>query len=66
MGIMEYCESLQEQLTAWSNNVQLLLQILENLPSTVRQADARQIENLQEIIQRLGKVMALLREKCYQ
>jgi hypothetical protein len=64
MIIKEYCDSMEKQLAAWRANVEKLLVIAENLPTKDLQADARQRENLQSLVDDIGKVSELLRYEC--
>jgi hypothetical protein len=64
MIVKEYCESMEKQLAAWRANVQKMLLIAETLQERDRQADARQVENLQSLIHDLAKVSDRLKYEC--
>ena len=64
MGIEAYYNSMEKKLAAWSRNVEVLLLVAKQLHGKNPIDDARQIENLQEVLQGLGKVRSLLKEEC--
>ncbi len=65
MVVQEYCASMNRQLAAWRANVEKLLLIVEALPDLTQPADEhRQREELQSLIDDLGKVAELLKQEC--
>ena len=60
----DHCRKLEQQLAAWKSNIEMLMTLAEKLPSTDPVADARQKENLREVMQGIANVRKLLREQC--
>jgi len=60
----EYCRSLDQKITAWKNNVEILMALAEKLPGKDPEADARHRENLRELVQGLANLRKMLREHC--
>jgi hypothetical protein len=60
----EHYLRLEQQLTAWKSNVEILMTLSEKLPGTDPAADARHQANLREVLQGLADVRKLLREHC--
>ncbi len=65
MIMREYCDSMERQLAAWRGNVQKLLMIAETLTGPTPSADEyQQREDLQSLIDDIGKAAELLKQEC--
>ncbi len=65
MIVKEYCENMNRQLVAWRANVEKLLLIAEALrDSTPAADDHRQREELQSLIDDIGRVAGMLKQEC--
>lgn len=65
MIVREYCDSMEKQLVAWRANVQKLLIIRETVAGPAPTADDnKQKEDLQTLMDDIGKVAELLKEEC--
>ncbi len=64
MIVKDYCESMEHMLGAWKSNVKKLEVISEIVPEQDPAKKARQTENLQDIIDDLGRVTEMLKKEC--
>jgi hypothetical protein len=64
MAIETYCSSMDKILAAWGKNIEALLLVAVQLHGKAPLDDARQIKNLQEVLQGLGKARELLKQEC--
>ncbi len=65
MIVQEYCTSMNRQLAAWRANVQKLLVISEALSGATPSANEnQQREDLQTLIDDIGKVAEMLKQEC--
>ncbi len=65
MIVQEYCESMNRQLAAWRENVRKLLVISESLSGISPSANEhQQREDLQTLIDDIGKVAEMLKKEC--
>lgn len=64
MDLEAYCSSMEKLLAAWSRNIEALLLVAEQLHGKNPLEDARQIENLRELLQGLGRSKELVKQKC--
>ncbi len=65
MIVQEYCESMNRQLAAWRENVRKLLVISEALSgATPSVKENQQREDLQTLIDDIGKVADMLKQEC--
>lgn len=63
--VKEYCESMEKQFAAWRANVEKLLLISEALQGLTPSTDEhRQREDLQSLIDEIGKAAELLKQEC--
>jgi hypothetical protein len=63
--VKEYCESMEKQFAAWRANVEKLLLISEALQGLTPSTDEhRQREDLQSLIDEIGKAAELLTQEC--
>ncbi len=66
MIMKDYCESMQGLLAAWRANVQKLLMIAEAMSGLApSETDRQQREDMQSLIDELGKVSELLKQECF-
>ncbi len=64
MELATYCSSMEKLLAAWSRNIEALLLVAEQLHGKNPLEDARQIENLRELLQGLGKAKERVKKEC--
>ncbi len=65
MIVKEYCESMERQLAAWQANVRKLLMVAEAVSGMAPSVNVdRQRENLQSLVDDIGKTAELLKQEC--
>ncbi len=65
MIVREYCDSMERQLADWRANVETLLIMSETVAGPAPTADEnKQQEDLQALMDDIGKVAELLKEEC--
>ena len=65
MIVKEYCESMEKQFAMWRANVEKLVFISEALQGSTPSTDVhQQREDLQSLIDDIGKAAELLKQEC--